>query len=176
MAVPPGTSETDPVSIQLQSGACDREIEAAAQAAGVHDEILAFAEGYETVIGVGGVGISGGQAQRINIARALLKNPPILLLDEATASLDSLSEFVVQEALEQLMAGRTTFVVAHRLSTLRGATRIVVLDKGSVVGNGTHAELLSACRVYGEMWNLQSLDDVRASASPASPRLVRCVA
>ena len=156
--------------------ATDGEIEGAARAAGVHHEILAFADGYETVVGVGGVGISGGQAQRINIARALLKNPPILLLDEATASLDSLSEFVVQEALEQLMAGRTTFVVAHRLSTLRGANRIVVLDGGSVVGIGTHAELLSTCRVYGDMWNLQSLDDARVGASHSSPRPVRCVA
>ena len=135
--------------------ASDYDIEVAARAAGVHDEILAMAKGYDTQVGIGGTGVSGGQAQRINIARALLKNPPILLLDEATASLDSLSELVVQEALERLMAGRTTFVVAHRLSTLRSADRILVLDAGEVAGLGTHAELVASCDVYRQMWELQ---------------------
>ncbi len=138
--------------------ATDAEVEDAARAAGVHEEILTFAVGYDTVIGMGGVGVSGGQAQRINIARALLKNPPVILLDEATASLDSLSELVVQDALERLMIGRTTFVVAHRLSTLRGATRILVLDRGEMVGLGSHAELLGSCKVYREMWELQSFE------------------
>ena len=141
--------------------ASDVEVEQAAQSAGVHDEILQFANGYDTIIGIGGVGVSGGQAQRINIARALLKNPPLLLLDEATASLDSLSELVVQDALERLMAGRTTFVVAHRLSTMRGASRILVLDQGEMVGLGSHAELLEQCTVYRAMWELQGVGDER---------------
>ncbi len=141
--------------------ASDVEVEQAAQSAGVHDEILQFTNGYDTIIGIGGVGVSGGQAQRINIARALLKNPPLLLLDEATASLDSLSELVVQDALERLMAGRTTFVVAHRLSTMRGASRILVLDQGEMVGLGSHAELLEQCTVYRAMWELQGVGDER---------------
>ena len=114
----------------------------------------------DTVVGIGGTGVSGGQAQRISIARALLKNPPLLLLDEATASLDSLSEKVVQDALDRLMAGRTTFVVAHRLSSLRGASRIVVLENGVVSGLGSHTELLDSCAVYREMWSLQSMGTV----------------
>jgi subfamily B ATP-binding cassette protein MsbA len=138
--------------------ASDAEVENAARSAGVHDEVLALANGYDTVVGSGGVGVSGGQAQRINIARALLKNPPLLLLDEATASLDSMSELVVQEALDRLMAGRTTFVVAHRLSTLRGADRILVLDDGALVGVGSHSEVLATCAVYREMWDLQRMD------------------
>lgn len=141
------------------------EVEEAARAAGIHEEILSFVNGYDTVIGIGGVGVSGGQAQRINIARALLKNPPLLLLDEATASLDSLSELVVQKALERLMAGRTTFVVAHRLSTLRRASRILVLDGGAMVGVGSHTELLISCAVYRTMWELQSLESAGAGAS-----------
>lgn len=141
--------------------ASDVEVEQATQSAGVHDEILQFTNGYDTIIGIGGVGVSGGQAQRINIARALLKNPPLLLLDEATASLDSLSELVVQDALERLMAGRTTFVVAHRLSTMRGASRILVLDQGEMVGLGSHAELLEQCTVYRAMWELQGVGDER---------------
>ena len=136
--------------------ATDAEVEEAARAAGIHDEIRGFSDGYDTVVGLGGAGVSGGQAQRVNIARAILKNPPLLLLDEATASLDSMSEVVVQGALERLMAGRTTFIVAHRLSTLRGAGRILVLDRGEMVGLGSHAELLASCRVYREMWDLQS--------------------
>ena len=138
-------------------GATDAEVEAAAQAVGVHLEILAMANGYETVVGIGGVGVSGGQAQRINIARALLKNPPILLLDEATSALDSGAELAVQAALDRLMADRTTFVVAHRLSTLRRASRILVLDKGRVAGLAPHAELVESCPVYRRMWELQQL-------------------
>lgn len=137
--------------------ASDADVEAAARAAGIHDEILGFVSGYDTVVGIGGSGVSGGQAQRICIARALLKNPPILLLDEATASLDSLSELVVQAALDRLMAGRTTFVVAHRLSTLRSASRIIVLDNGAMVGFGSHAKLLVDCPLYREMSSLQSM-------------------
>lgn len=145
--------------------ATDREVEEAAAAAGIHDEILRFTNGYDTPLGIGGTGVSGGQAQRINIARALIKNPPILLLDEATASLDSLSEMVVQDALERLMTGRTTFVVAHRLSTLRSADRILVLDGGSVAGVGTHEALLVSCAVYREMWSAQSLDATPVTAA-----------
>ncbi len=143
-------------------GATDAEVEAAARAAGVHDEILRFDSGYDTVLGIGGTGVSGGQAQRINIARALVKNPPLLLLDEATASLDSLSELVVQDALDRLMVGRTTFVVAHRLSTLRRADRILVLDGGTVAGLGSHQSLLVDCSVYRELWQAQTLDAVEA--------------
>lgn len=137
--------------------ASDAEVEDAARLAGIHDEILAMEDGYDTVVGVGGAGVSGGQAQRINIARALLKNPALLLLDEATSALDSLAEERVQAVLDRLMTGRTTFVVAHRLSTLRGASRILVLDRGRVVGFAPHAQLLEECELYREMWRLQSL-------------------
>lgn len=149
--------------------ATDAEVEGAARAAGVHEEVLGFVNGYDTAVGIGGVGVSGGQAQRINIARALLKNPPVLLLDEATASLDSLSEMVVQDALDRLMAGRTTFVVAHRLSTLRAADRILVLQDGAAVGLGHHDALLTSCPLYREMWELQRMDGVAPSAEVARP-------
>lgn len=122
--------------------ATDAEIEAAAKKANAHEFILDFPEGYNTVVGERGVKLSGGQRQRIAIARALLKNPTILLLDEATSSLDSESEKLVQDALETLMEGRTSFIIAHRLSTVRNADRIVVVDKGSVVEQGTHTELV----------------------------------
>ena len=135
--------------------ASQADVEAAAIAAGVHEEILAMPDGYETVLGTGGHGLSGGQAQRINIARALFKDAPLLLLDEATSSLDSLSEARVQDAIGTLMEGRTTFVVAHRLSTLRNADRIVVLDAGEVVGVGPHAELLETCDLYRRLWVAQ---------------------
>jgi ABC-type multidrug transport system fused ATPase/permease subunit len=112
-------------------------------------------EGYETILGTGGRSISEGQAQRLNIARALLKNAPILLLDEATSSLDSISEAKVQRAIDSLVRGRTTFVVAHRLSTLRNAGRILVLDRGRQVGLGSHSRLLEDCDLYREMWQPQ---------------------
>lgn len=151
--------------------ATDLEVEEAARAASVHEEILGMPDGYDTVVGIGGVGVSGGQAQRINIARALLKNPPILLLDEATSALDSAAELAVQAALDRLMVNRTTFVVAHRLSTLRGASRILVLEGGRMAGLGPHATLVGSCPVYRRMWELQQLDG--DGRRPAPPETVR---
>jgi subfamily B ATP-binding cassette protein MsbA len=136
--------------------ATDAEIEDAARAAYIHGEILGLPEGYDTVIGMGGRDLSGGQKQRLSIARALLKNAPILLLDEATSALDSVSEAEVQRAVEQLMRGRTSFVVAHRLSTLRNADRVLVLDRGARVAFGPHAELLRDCALYRQLWQTQT--------------------
>ncbi|WP_306050281.1 ABC transporter ATP-binding protein [Oceaniradius stylonematis] len=123
--------------------ATDAEIEAAARQANAHDFIMEQAQGYDTPVGENGVTLSGGQRQRISIARAIVRDAPILLLDEATSALDNESEKLVQQALEDVMAGRTTIVIAHRLSTIVSADRIVVMDKGVVVETGTHAELAS---------------------------------
>jgi ABC transporter fused permease/ATP-binding protein len=122
--------------------ATQADIEEAARKANAHDFIMSFPEGYDTVVGERGIKSSGGQRQRIAIARAILKDPVILVLDEATSSLDSASESLVQEALDNLMKNRTSFVIAHRLSTIRNADKIIVLDKGHVVESGTHQELL----------------------------------
>jgi ATP-binding cassette, subfamily B, bacterial MsbA len=135
--------------------ATDPEIEAAAQAANAHDFIKEFPDAYDTIVGERGVKLSGGQRQRVAIARALLKNPAILILDEATSSLDSESERLVQEALEILMQGRTTFVIAHRLSTVRRADRIVVLNEGLIVEEGTHIELLANGGLYKQLYEIQ---------------------
>jgi ABC-type multidrug transport system fused ATPase/permease subunit len=136
--------------------ATQEEIEAAARAANAHDFILALPEGYATLVGERGVKLSGGQRQRIAIARALLKNPRILILDEATSSLDSESELAVQEALERLMRDRTTFVIAHRLSTIINADWIIVLAGGQIVEQGPHAELLAQeGGLYRRMYALQ---------------------
>ncbi len=134
------------------------EVERVARAAHAHDFILAFPQGYQTVVGERGVKLSGGQRQRIAIARALLKDPRILILDEATSSLDSESERYVQEALDVLMEGRTTFVIAHRLSTVQRATRIVALAQGRIVEQGTHAELLARDGIYKKLYKLQFRD------------------
>jgi subfamily B ATP-binding cassette protein MsbA len=128
--------------------AADEEVERAARDANLHDEILGLPLGYDTRLGLGGQDLSGGQRQRLNIARALLKDAPILLLDEATSSLDSVSEVRVQEAIERLMVGRTVIAIAHRLSTLRCADRIVVLRDGRVEAVGSHDELLRASPTY----------------------------
>ena len=136
--------------------ATDAEVEAAARRANAHDFIAAFPEGYATVVGERGIQLSGGQRQRIAIARAVLKDPAILILDEATSALDSESERLVQEALEQLMRGRTSLVIAHRLSTIRDADRILVLDKGVIAESGTHGELIAdADGLYHSLSRLQ---------------------
>jgi ATP-binding cassette subfamily B protein len=123
--------------------ATDEEIEAAADAARIHDLIVSLPDGYDTIVGERGYRFSGGEKQRIAIARTILRNPPILVLDEATSSLDTQTEREVQEALDRLAAGRTTIAIAHRLSTVYDADQIVVLDHGRVVERGTHEELVA---------------------------------
>jgi subfamily B ATP-binding cassette protein MsbA len=134
--------------------ASDEGIVAAARAANAHDFIIAFPDGYDTLVGEKGVNLSGGQRQRIAIARAVLKDPRILILDEATSSLDTESESLVQDALDRLMKGRTTFVIAHRLSTIQKADRILVLDKGRLVEEGTHTALLDKKGLYYHLYTL----------------------
>jgi ATP-binding cassette subfamily B protein len=136
-------------------GATDAEVEAAAIAAAAHDFIKDLPEGYDSFLGERGIRLSGGQRQRIAIARAILKDPPILLLDEATSALDSESEQLVQAALEVLMQDRTTMIIAHRLSTVQKVDRILVLDQGRVVAQGTHEELLRRTPLYARLAKLQ---------------------
>ncbi len=135
--------------------ASEEAVQEASKAAHAHEFISAFPDKYATVVGEKGINLSGGQRQRIAIARAILKNPRVLLLDEATSSLDTESERLVQEALERLMQGRTTFVVAHRLSTIQRADRILVLDKGRVVEQGTHAQLLERKGLYHYLYTIR---------------------
>ncbi len=138
-----------------RADATDVQVQAAAQAANALEFIERLEQGFETVVGERGMKLSGGQRQRIAIARAILKNPKILILDEATSALDNESEFLVQEALERLMKSRTTFVIAHRLSTVRNASRIAVLENGRISSLGTHSELLSAEGLYKDLFEMQ---------------------
>jgi ABC-type multidrug transport system fused ATPase/permease subunit len=152
--------------------ATDEEVEAAARGSSIHDEIMALPQGYSTLIGANGRELSRGQAQRINVARALLRNPRLLILDEATASLDSLAENEVQKSIDRLMEGRTCFIVAHRLSTLRNADRLIVLDNGRCAGIGTHSALIRNCDLYRTLWELQRLQEAEVSSfSTASAAL-----
>jgi ABC-type multidrug transport system fused ATPase/permease subunit len=127
----------------------------AAQVANAHDFIMRLPEGYDTAIGERGVKLSGGQKQRISIARAVLKDAPILVLDEATSSVDTETELLIQQALERLMVGRTTVVIAHRLSTVRNADQIVVLEGKGISQRGTHEELISQDGLYQHLWGVQ---------------------
>jgi subfamily B ATP-binding cassette protein MsbA len=133
-------------------------IERAASAANAHEFIAAMPKGYETIIGDRGAQLSGGQRQRIAIARALLKNPEILILDEATSSLDIESEALVQEAIERLMKGRTNLVIAHRLSTIRNADLIIVVDDGRIRQIGSHEELIREEGIYRKLYSMQVRD------------------
>jgi subfamily B ATP-binding cassette protein MsbA len=132
----------------------DTEVEAAARAANAHAFIAELPDGYSTILGERGTRLSGGQRQRLAIARALLRDPPILILDEATSALDTESERLVQEAVDRLLEGRTVFVIAHRLSTIVHADQILVLDRGEIIERGTHAELLAAGGAYHRLYSL----------------------
>jgi subfamily B ATP-binding cassette protein MsbA len=135
--------------------ATQEQIEEAAKKAFAHQFITDMPKGYNTLIGDRGFRLSGGEKQRISIARAILKNPPILILDEATSQLDSESEKYVQEALDLLMQGRTVVAIAHRLSTIKKADKIVVLEQGRIVGSGPHEQLLETCPLYKRLHQMQ---------------------
>jgi subfamily B ATP-binding cassette protein MsbA len=148
-------------------GASQEEVERAAKAAYAHDFILELGQGYDTVVGERGAELSGGQRQRLAIARAILRDPPILVFDEATSSLDTEAERSVQRAIERLLEGRTVFVIAHRLSTIQRADQILVLDRGRVVERGTHQTLLAAEGLYHRLYELQFTDEGSGAAGPA---------
>ncbi|KFN45338.1 hypothetical protein N790_10165 [Arenimonas malthae CC-JY-1] len=147
-------------------GASDAEVEAAARSAHIHDFILSLPDGYDSEVGERGLKLSGGEKQRVAIARALLKNPAILIFDEATSALDSASEQAIQDELDRIAVGRTTLVIAHRLSTVMDADEILVLDKGVVLERGSHAALLARDGHYARMWRLQQQEQALPSPAP----------
>jgi ATP-binding cassette subfamily B protein len=156
--------------------ATDEEMMEAAKAAAIHDRIMELPEGYDTMVGERGYKLSGGEKQRIAIARVILKDPRILILDEATSALDTHSERLIQAALEKLMVGRTTIAIAHRLSTILAADQILVVQRGEIVERGPHAELLEKGGLYAQLYNEQfaSASEI-ASAEPDIDELAAVV-
>jgi len=154
----------DTIAYNIKYGrvnATDEEMYEAARMAQIHDFILGLPDGYQTKVGERGLRLSGGEKQRVAIARSILKNPPIMVFDEATSALDTKTEHRIQAALNEVSKGRTTLVVAHRLSTIIDADQIIVLKEGTIVERGTHTELLRLGGEYAEMWN-QQLESNRA--------------
>jgi ATP-binding cassette subfamily B protein len=147
--------------------AAQEEVEQAARAAAAHDFIMSFPNGYETVVGERGTTLSGGQKQRIAIARALLLDPRILILDDSTSSVDMATEAQIQAALDRLMKGRTSFVIAQRISTVMNADQILVLDKGQVIARGKHTDLLEESEIYADIYSSQLVADTTPEATPA---------
>jgi ATP-binding cassette subfamily B protein len=149
----------------------DAEVEAAARAAAAHDFIMEFPEGYSTLVGERGVTLSGGQKQRVTIARTLLKDPRILILDDATSSVDTETEGEIREALNRLMRGRTSFIIAHRIQSVMNADLILVLDKGRIVQRGTHEELVELPGIYRQVYEMQARIEDELEREIASVRL-----
>jgi ATP-binding cassette subfamily B protein len=145
-------------------GATPEQVERAARLAEAHEFVTALPQGYDTIVGERGQKLSGGQRQRIAIARAILKDPPILVLDEATSAVDNETEAAIQRSLEHISRGRTTIAIAHRLSTVRNAHRIYVMDRGRIVEHGTHGNLLAAGGMYAALWRVQTGEAVGTSA------------
>ena len=143
------------------------EVIDAAKAAAAHDFIMSFPDGYDTPVGERGTTLSGGQKQRIAIARALLLDPHLLILDDSTSAVDLETEYHIQKALDKLMQGRTSFVIAQRISTVMHADQILVLDKGRIVARGKHADLMETSEIYAEIYNSQLVSDVEIEASEA---------
>jgi ATP-binding cassette, subfamily B, bacterial len=141
--------------LYAREDASQEEVVAAARAANIHDFVMGLPNGYETIAGERGYRLSGGEKQRLALARVILKDPRILVLDEATSSLDSESETLIQEALKRVMIGRTSIVIAHRLSTIQAADLILVMDRGRIVERGTHLELLAQKGLYGRLYETQ---------------------
>ena len=145
------------------------EIEAVARAAAAHEFILSFPDGYDTYVGERGTTLSGGQKQRVAIARALLMNPHILILDDSTSSVDLTTEAQIQVALDTLMKGRTSFVIAQRISTVMNADQILVLDKGRIAAQGKHEQLMEESEIYAEIYTSQLMADTSESHVEALP-------
>jgi ATP-binding cassette subfamily B protein len=153
-----------------RSDATLEQVQSAAQAASAHDFITGFPQGYDTPVGERGTTLSGGQKQRIAIARALLLNPRLLILDDSTSSVDLQTEYTIQKALDNLMHGRTSFVIAQRISTVLNADQILVLDRGQVAARGTHEELLESSPIYAEIYHSQLIGDAVAAPTAAGAR------
>ena len=150
------TTIRENISYSLEKEVSLDEIISAAKVAAIHDSIMAFPDGYDTMVGEKGVSLSGGQKQRITIARTILKNPAILILDDSTSAVDAATEEKIKTALEKLMAGRTNFIIAHRIQTLKMADRILVMKDGEIVQEGTHRELVETDGFYKQVFTLQT--------------------
>jgi ATP-binding cassette subfamily B protein len=159
------------ISYGIDRAVTQEEIEEAAKAAAVHDSIITFPDKYNTIVGEKGVTLSGGQKQRVAIARTIIKNPQILILDDATSSVDLETEADIRQALENLMENRTTFIIAHRIQSVMNADLIVVLDKGRIIQSGDHEELLAQEGVYQKIYDIQTQIDAELEKEIASAEI-----